>query len=41
MGDDPEIRAQCQTIVWEFAETERDGIPLLSDPVIGPGPICG
>jgi hypothetical protein len=26
MGDDPEIRAQCQTIVREFAETERDGL---------------
>ena len=26
IGDDPEIRAQCQTIVREFAETERDGL---------------
>ena len=26
MGDDPEIRAQCQTIVREFAESERDGL---------------
>ncbi len=26
MGDDPEIRAQCQTIIQEFAETEKDGL---------------
>jgi hypothetical protein len=28
MGDDPEIKAQCQTIVREFAETERDGLAI-------------
>jgi len=26
MGDDPEIRAQCQTIVREFTKTEGDGL---------------
>ena len=38
MARDPAIRAECAAISRDFAITEADRIPLLSNPLSGPGP---